>query len=204
VFGGLLYWTKHPNSIFTDWKKYLIVGILFALVDAFIFLGMYILKVGNHELAIATKQIEINDEIVNSNREKVKRLVKLLKEQGIPEYYNSEEEYISLLSILLEEYAEQEGLELELLKFHTQIEKEEAFKEYRGLNKSFIQKQLQKDKTYIKKKMAYIPIFACSKKFVLKVTSQKEVTEMDLSLINLLLITFDLVIREGTSNGGEE
>lgn len=50
VLGAMVYWTYEPTSLFTHWKRYLIVAVSFALIDAFIFLSAYVKKLAGSEL----------------------------------------------------------------------------------------------------------------------------------------------------------
>lgn len=196
LFGALIYWSFYPNSIFTGWKNYLIVAVIFALVDAFVFLGMYVLKIGNHELATATKQVEITDAMVVEYQEQVKTLTEILKE-GLPGSYNNKEEYISSLKVVLEKYANREEMELEILPFVTDAEKEEVFNGLKHLNKALVKSKMERDETFYKEKLAFHPITLLFEPYVIKLSSKKvEISEINISIIGLLILTFDLAIKE--------
>lgn len=125
LLGAVIYWTKEPASIFTDWLNYLIVAIIFALVDAFVFLGSYLKRVGNNELATDTRELlEENNDLLNSYMNKLKSFQYLLKNEPIDIYYGDKEAYIAGIEKLLADYAEKVDMKAALCRYTTQEEKE--------------------------------------------------------------------------------
>lgn len=81
ILGALIYWSFYPKSIFIEWKNFLIMAIVFVLVDMFVFLSMYISKIGDNELSYATRAVAESDKLLTDNREKVKNMFHLLKKR---------------------------------------------------------------------------------------------------------------------------
>ncbi|MBR8645163.1 type II toxin-antitoxin system SpoIISA family toxin [[Brevibacterium] frigoritolerans] len=123
ILGALIYWNFYPMSIFNEWENFLIMAIVFILIDMFVFLSMYISKIGDNELSYAKKAVAESDKLLTDNREKVKNMFHLLKKEGIPEYYQTNKEYLAYLSILLQAYAAKEGMNVKILPFKTEQDK---------------------------------------------------------------------------------
>ena len=198
ILGALIYWTYDPASVFTEWRNYLITASLFVLIDMFVFLSMYISKVGDNELTAATKAVADNAKLLTDNREKIKNMFSLLKKEGIPEYYHTNSEYLAYLQILLQEYAAKEGMEVQVIAFKTEQDKLAAGTAYPGLNNTAIRATLEREDTYYndQEKIALHPVNILSEPFVIKIQSHTFVSEVDCLMIALLLMMFDMVIKQ--------
>lgn len=198
ILGALIFWTVHPMSIFDSWKNYIIVAVIIVLIDMFVFLSMYISKVGDHELTAATKAVAENDKVLTDNREKIKNMFSLLKKEGIPEYYQTNQEYLDYLSILLQAYVEKDGMSVHILPFKTDQDKQLALSGLNDLNTSAIRATLEREDTYYndEEKMALNPVSILTDPYIIKVKSRSFVSEVDCLLIALLIMVFDMVIKQ--------
>ena len=203
ILGALIYWNFYPMSIFNEWKNFLIMAIVFILIDMFVFLSMYISKIGDNELSYATKAVAESDKLLTDNREKVKNMFHLLKKEGIPEYYQTNKEYLAYLSILLQAYAAKEGMNVKILPFKTEQDKQLVINGHPNLNGSTIRATLEREDTYYndEEKMALQPVSILMEPFILDVKSESFVSEVDCLLIALLIMMFDMVIKQ--KPGGE-
>lgn len=197
VLGAIIYWSMYPTSIFVDWNYYLIIALVFVLIDMFVFLSMYFTKIGDNELSFASKAIAESDQLITDNREKLKNMFQLLKKEGIPEYYQTNSEYLAYLGILLQAYVEKDGMSVQIHPFRTEEEKQLALNGYPHLNESAIRATLEREDTYYNddEKMALHPVSLLTKPFIIKIKSRTFVSEVDCLLIALLIMMFDMVIK---------
>ncbi|MGE7603055.1 type II toxin-antitoxin system SpoIISA family toxin [Peribacillus sp. NPDC097675] len=198
ILGALIYWSFYPASIFAEWKNFLIVAILFVLIDMFVFLSMYISKIGDNELSYATKAVAESDRLLTDNREKVKNMFYLLKKEGIPEYYQTHEEYLAYLYILLQAYSDKEGMNVKIIPFKTEQDKKLMLKGYPNLSGNIIRATLEREDTYYndEEKMALQPVNILAFPYILEIRSESFVSEVDCLLIALLIMMFDMVIKQ--------
>lgn len=202
ILGALIYWSFYPTSIFEDWKNYLIISIVFILIDMFVFLSMYISKIGDNELSYASRAVAESDKLLTDNREKVKNMFYLLKKEGIPEYYQTNMEYLAYLNILLQAYATKEGMNVRIIPFKTEQDKQLMLNDYPNLNGSIIRATLEREDTYYndQENMALQPVIILTSPSILEIKSENFVSEVDCLLISLLIMMFDMVIKQ--SEGG--
>lgn len=198
ILGALIYWSFYPTSIFDEWKNFLIVAVLFVLIDMFVFLSMYISKIGDNELSYATKAVAESDKLLSDNREKVKNMFYLLKKEGIPEFYQTNEEYLAYLHIMLQAYAAKEGMNVKIIPFKTEQDKNLMLKAYPTLSGSTIRATLEREDTYYndEEKMALQPVNVLTFPYILEIRSESFVSEVDCLLIALLIMMFDMVIKQ--------
>ncbi|WP_035329962.1 type II toxin-antitoxin system SpoIISA family toxin [Cytobacillus firmus] len=208
VLGAVIYWTNEPESIFNHWQNYLIVAIIFALVDAFVFLGSYLKRVGNNELATDTRDLlEENSDLLNSHMNKLKSFQYLLKNEPIDIYYGNEEAYLAGIEKLLADFADKVDMRTSLCKYTTQEEKDHLLEHY--TDKALIHSRLDRREVYYdaEEKLALIPFSIFEEDYVIKVTSDQFVTEFDYLLFTSLISIYDLMLpaelededHEGTS-----
>lgn len=198
ILGALIYWSFYPASIFTEWKNFMIIAIIFILVDMFVFLSMYISKIGDNELSYATKAVADSDKLLTDHREKVKNMFHLLKKEGIPEFYKTNQEYLAYLGILLQAYAMKEGMEVTVLPFKTEQDKNVVMDGFPRLNGTVMRATLEREDTYYndEEKMAIQPVSILAEPYIIKIKSEKFVSEVDCLLIALLIMVFDMVIKQ--------
>lgn len=195
VLGAVIYWTKEPASIFTDWLNYLIVAIIFALIDAFVFLGSYLKRVGNNELATDTRDLlEENSDLLNSQMNKLKSFQYLLKNEPIDVYYGDREAYIAGIEKLLADYADKVDMKAALCKYTTQEDKDHLLEHYP--DKALIYSRLDRKEVYYDadEKLALIPFSILEDSYVIKLSSEEFVTEFDYLLFTSLISIYDLML----------
>lgn len=123
LLGALIYWTSHPSSFFSEWKNYLIVATIFLLVDAFIFLGLYLKKAGNNELDRLPETITEFGDKAEDYRKKVEKAHEILLGDAIIGYYTSEDEYFRDLKQVVQLYADSQKLFLEFFIIPFRVKK---------------------------------------------------------------------------------
>ncbi|MDN4074091.1 type II toxin-antitoxin system SpoIISA family toxin [Fictibacillus terranigra] len=195
IFGALIYWTGKPQSIFTNWDNYLVVLVVFILIDAFIFLSLYLKKIGNNELARITRSVENNQMLLDDLRAKVNNALYILKTEGITAYYGNKEHYLYGLKLVLQSYVEKEGHSFTILPFETPQEKNEALAAY--TNASLIQSTLSRAEAYYNQEdnFAFYPFNIEDEIYVIKISSTAKVSDVDGSLIGILLATYDILVQ---------
>lgn len=138
LFGALVYWTDKPDSILVGWKNYLIVAVIFMLVDAFIFLSLYLKKVGNNELHSLPETINELSDKIGDNKEKIRITRGILLSDSIIGYYESNEDYLNGLKSIIQEYAAEERLIINFFSYTTEFEKEELMNRHKRYSTQFI------------------------------------------------------------------
>lgn len=202
VLGALIYWTSDVNSIFTDWKNYLIVVALFVSVDAFIFLNLYLRKAGNYEMDRLTQTVSQNDTFIEENLTMAKNMLDFLNTEGIVGYYDTKEDYLLGLGEVLNQYASKEDMTVEMLPFTTDIEKQQILNLYP--NKGSIGSKLDRGETVYKEKYALQLINSFEgENYLLKISGKREITEMDCTLLGILIIMYELVRPQEDNGGGD-
>lgn len=204
LFGALVYWTDNPSSIIVDWKNYLIVSVIFMLVDAFIFLSLYLKKVGNNELHSLPETINELSDKIGDNKEKIRITRSILLSDSIIGYYESNEEYLEGLKRIIQEYAECERLIIEFFSYTTKLEKEELMNRHKRKNFINIDTQLNLLETYYSNdsKLALYPFTLNESVYVLEIRITRSISEVDILLVDILINMFTLSSELYTIEGG--
>ncbi|MGD6818348.1 type II toxin-antitoxin system SpoIISA family toxin [Metabacillus sp. 113a] len=194
LIGAVIYWTFFPVSLFTDWKNYLIVFAVFILIDAFVFLSMYIKKLGANELERHTKVLEENARLVQENNHRLKTFAGLLQNTSINLYQGGLPEYMQGLNELIQSFADKSDMTASFHPFDTDEEKEQLLGviERRGSVRS----ALDRDEIFYQPeiKNALIPIEIQGVTFVLKIrAAADEVNESDCLLFLSLIHMYDII-----------
>ncbi|AZB42727.1 stage II sporulation protein SA [Bacillus sp. FJAT-42376] len=194
LLGAVIFWTIHPDSLFTEWKNYLIVFTVFILVDAFLFLGMYIKKLGVNELERHTEVLEENARLVQENNHRLKTFASLLQNVSINLYQGGLTEYMLGLNELIDSFAKKNDLSSSFHSFDTDEEKEQLL----GVieRKGSIRSALERNEIVYRpeEKSALIPIEIQSVTFVLKIkASADEINEADCLLFLSLIHMYDII-----------
>ncbi|MEH6986448.1 type II toxin-antitoxin system SpoIISA family toxin [Cytobacillus firmus] len=206
VLGAVVYWSTKPDSIFANWQNYLIVAVIFALVDAFVFLGSYLKRVGNNELATDTRELlEENSDLLNSQMNKLKSFQYLLKNEPIDIYFGNKEAYLAGIEKLLADFAEKVDMKIALCKYTAKEEKDFLLEHY--TDKALIHSRLDRREVYYdaEEKLALIPFSILEDDYVIKLTSDQFVTEFDYLLFTSLISIYDLMLpaeQEDEANEG--
>ncbi|WEG14957.1 type II toxin-antitoxin system SpoIISA family toxin [Pullulanibacillus sp. KACC 23026] len=197
ILGALIYWTQYPESIFTEWKNYLIVVIIFFGVDAFIFLNMYLKRAGDYELDRFTNTVSANENLIQDHLSMTKNMVHTLNNEGIIGYYGTKEAYLLGLRDVLESYAKKEDMTVNLLPFTTLSEKEQALLSF--ANPDSIRAKLDREETVYNTKEMYAlhPVYLFDNElYVLKITGKRPISEMDCLLFVVMIHIYDLAVPE--------
>ncbi|KZZ83058.1 type II toxin-antitoxin system SpoIISA family toxin [Bacillus sp. SJS] len=194
LLGAAVFWTAHPASLFSDWKNYLIVFGVFVLIDAFLFLGMYIKKLGVNELERHTEVLEENVRLVQENNHRLKTFANLLQHVSINLYQGGIAEYMQGLDELIQLFAEKNDLTASFHSFDTDQEKEQLL----GVieRKGSIRSALERNEIVYRpeEKTALIPIEIQGVTFVLKIkAAADEVNESDCLLFLSLIHMYDII-----------
>lgn len=207
LFGALVYWTDKPDSILVGWKNYLIVAVIFMLVDAFIFLSLYLKKVGNNELHSLPETINELSDKIGDNKEKIRITRGILLSDSIIGYYESNEDYLNGLKSIIQEYAAEERLIINFFSYTTKFEKEELMNRHKRKNFINIDTQLNLLETYYSNdsKLALYPFTLNDSIYVLEIRTTKSISEVDILLVDILINMFTLsselyIIEGGISN----
>ena len=207
LFGALVYWTDKPDSILVGWKNYLIVAVIFMLVDAFIFLSLYLKKVGNNELHSLPETINELSDKIGDNKEKIRITRGILLSDSIIGYYESNEDYLNGLKSIIQEYAAKERLIIEFFSYTTKFEKEELMNRHKRKNFINIDTQLNLLETYYSNdsKLALYPFTLNDSVYVLEIRTTKSISEVDILLVDILINMFTLsselyILEGGISN----
>lgn len=189
LFGALVYWTTEPASIFNHWENYLIVAVVFLVVDAFIFLGLYLKKAGDYEFGIYADDVkELMDTLANY-RDKVDKTHGLIVTKVHGEVHTTEENYLEKLQDLLQLYATAQNLLIDLYPYETTEEVNVLAERYRNHSYVKIESFLALNHTYYSEdaKLALFPIEFQRKPMIIEVRSPVAVSEVDLQLLDMLL-----------------
>lgn len=201
ITGSLIYINLYPQSIFNDWEKYLIILIAFFLIDSFIFLNLYFSKFGGSELKEhpeTEEAIALTQESLNQVKIKVDNLTKVLHDYEFISYTEDKLSFIQKFEELIQEYSSLENLVIDIIPYNTDEERREVEKSV--FQKFKIKRWLSKDLTYFHPKENFFlqPLYFFDEKYVAKGTVLNKgvnVTETDVQAINLLFITYSLMVE---------
>jgi len=204
VMGCLVYISKHPNSLFTDWKNYLVLFVAFIIVDSMVFLNLYFSKLGGNELQ-TEQAVSETQESLDETKRKMENMSTVLNSYAFPEYNDTEEEYIQDFEDLLNMYAASESLVVDLLPFQTNEEQEAVLED---TPKKKVSRLLKLRRTFYDSKdnLMLHPLVIIGKDYVAKVTTQgnNKVTDVDAQVINILLVVYSLTVKDRINQGGDE
>ncbi|AQQ54062.1 type II toxin-antitoxin system SpoIISA family toxin [Planococcus lenghuensis] len=203
LLGFLIYLTAEPNSLFEDWKNYVIVLVVFAFVDSFIFLGLYIKKAGSYELDAVTDAITEFSESKEEDYKSVKNVHALINSDAVIGYYTDEQNYLAGLQGMLQQYADLEDMDI---SFHPY--EPAGFKlQFDAQEWPLAEANLKKMKTVYRSdsKVALFPIEFNRTPYILEVvSSERRVNETDVLCMDILINVFLLttVFDEGGDMDG--
>ncbi|KIL45359.1 type II toxin-antitoxin system SpoIISA family toxin [Jeotgalibacillus soli] len=207
ILGSLVFWSFEPASIFTHWVHYFIVAVFFTMVDGFVFLSLYLRKFGGGELEAATqKTVERSHELIKDHIDKIKNVLFVLNRSDQFEKSSTHSQYLSGLQSVLQAYAEQEKLTIELFPFSSREDRKQLLAGVK--NHQLLRSKLHRAEIYYHEEdhAAYYPIGILTGKYVVKITSSSYVSEVDCALIGILLASYDWAMQNGigkaVENGG--
>lgn len=205
IMGCLVYVSKHPNSLFTDWKNYLVIFVAFIIVDSMVFLNLYFSKLGGHELQQTEQAVSLTQESLDETKRKMANMSSVLNSYPFPEYNDSIEEHIQDFEDLLNTYAANESLVVDLLPYQTVAEQAAVLVD---TPKEKVKRLLNLRRTFYNSKdsMMLHPLIILGIDYVAKVTTQgdNKVTEVDAQVINILLVVYSLTVKDNSTQGGDQ
>lgn len=204
VFGCLVYLSKEPHSLFSDWKSYLTALVGFIVIDSLVFLNLYFAKIGGHELKITEKQVDATQWYLDLTNNKVANMEKVLNTYEYPSYTRSKDEYIKELDKFFNKYAELEFLNVDVLPYRTEEEKEIVLN---GTPKAKVERLLNHRDTFYSSKdsLMLMPLWVLNEDYVAKVTTLREdveINDIDTNVINMLLIVYTLAVKVNNDSEG--
>ncbi|NPC92258.1 type II toxin-antitoxin system SpoIISA family toxin [Bacillus sp. WMMC1349] len=195
VIGAVLYWTVHPESLFTNWLYYLIVAVFFTLTDAFIFLNAYFKRIGSNELAVDTRiLLEENNDLLHIYQNRLKTFQYLLKNEPIHIYYGDVEAYAEGIDKLITQFAEKMNISAALCEYNSEESKDHLLEHME--DRFAAQEKLDRKDVYYEENgtMILIPFSIHDFDYVMKLTSEDLVTEFDYLLFTSLTSIYDLLL----------
>lgn len=208
VLGCLIFLTKEPTTIFTDWNNYLVVLVAFIVIDSLLFLNLYVSKLGGQELNSAKFQVGITQEQLDAAITKTNHVPNILISFEFPMYNVDKVDYIYQLEQLLKRYGFQENLVIDIIPYGTPEEQEyllENMGNLRNKVKRFLSQQ--NSLTSSKDNVALYPFTILDYPYVVQVQTIGEndrVTEIDGNAITTLVIAYNLAVNENIKESGEE
>ena len=199
VLGCLIYLTKHPHSLFDDWKNYVIVLVAFIVIDSMVFLNLYFVKLGGHELKKTEKQVDRTQQFLDLTNNKVQNMEKVLNTYAYPSYTTSREAYIQELEEFFKTYADLESLHVDLLPYKSELEKNEVLADTPKA-KAKVARLLGLRRTYYSSKdnLMLLPLVVQGDDYVAKVTTTSETVDIidtDANIFNILLMVYLLAVK---------
>jgi len=208
VLGCLIFLTKEPATIFTDWKNYVIVLVAFIVIDSLLFLNLYVSKLGGQELNSAKFQVGVTQEQLDAAIIKTNHIPNILISFDFPIYNVDKEEYLYQLEQLLKRYGSLENLIIDVIPYGTTEEQEyllENMGNLRNKVKRFLSQQ--NSLTSAKDQLALYPFTILDYPYVVQVQTIGEndrVTEVDGNAITTLIIAYNLAVNENINESGDE
>lgn len=194
--------------MFTDWKDYLIILVVFIIIDSLLFLELHFTKLGGQELKSAKVQVGVTQEVLDSAERKTGLVPSILISFEFMSYNKDKEEYIFQLAELLKRYATAENLMIDLLPYGTKEEQEEILDNL-GRSKNRAKRFLsqQSSLTLPKDNLALYPFRLLDYNYVVQIQTIGEddkVTKVDGTAITTLIVAYNLTVNENNIESGEE
>ncbi|WP_059105726.1 type II toxin-antitoxin system SpoIISA family toxin [Shouchella shacheensis] len=203
--GAGLTWTVYPESLFERWHHYLIVAVLFVIVDAFVFLSAYVKRIGSDIFSVDTGHLlEQNNQLLDTHQDKLKAFYRLLKDDPINVYYGGHRAYITGVKEIITQFAEKTDTEARVFPFSSSEEKAQLVEHYD--DRATMNTTLERQEIYYadNEKVAFIPIILAGERHVLKLTADERLTEFDTLLFASLVAIYDLLSVSGGEKEEEE
>ncbi len=206
--GAAIVLLNNPAAAIDNWQAFMITAIIFALVDIFVFLSMYIKKVGNSELVRQIQNFQESADIVVSNKEKLNAYTRFLNEEGVDLYEGGSGGFLKGFVALTEKWAEAGGMRVKFYPFKDQEDRETLL--------SIIPQKQLKDKPIVKlseripyffgkNKQVLMPVHLKDQgEYIVHLMSEDVLTETDCLLLSALLSTYDLVFQMKGQQGQAE
>ena len=208
IAGSLIVLTKDQMAIFTEWENFVIALVAFIIIDALLFLNLYVSKLAGHELTSTKVQVGVTQKELDDSISKSSRIPAILISYEFPMYTDNKEEYINQLESLLRTYGKAESFEISLLPYGT--EDEQAYLlESLGNYKNRAERHLKRFTSLSLKKdtVALYPFMILDYPYVVLVESEDDenkISEVDGTAITSLVITYNLAVMFGKENESGE
>lgn len=199
VLGALIYWTKYPSTIFVDWLNYLVVFVVFVLVDAFFILNMYFNKLGSSsELTRLTEAVNNSSEYIQDGREKLKNVSSVLMTYQYIEYYETKDEYLMELNSFLQSYGALENINITISEKSTYLFNEIEKFNLKTADRHQLVSTLDNGQVYIGKKIKYVlqPLDFMGLRYVIEMETNDIPDDYDSLILGILISTFDSAMKE--------
>ncbi|WP_269053316.1 type II toxin-antitoxin system SpoIISA family toxin [Sporosarcina sp. G11-34] len=209
LFGFLVFITKNDiDTLFTHWKEYVIVLVVFIIIDALLFLELHFSKLGGQELKSARVQVGVTQKELDSVERKFGLIPVVLTSFEFVLYNVGRELYISQLEEFLNGYAKEEGLAVDLLPYNTEDEQERVLSDL-GKSKDKAMRFLKQNRSIELEKQTLVlfPFKIFDYDYVVQIQTEYDddkVTEVDGSVITTLIMTYDLAVIKIKNESGEE
>ncbi|MFB9974378.1 MULTISPECIES: type II toxin-antitoxin system SpoIISA family toxin [Allobacillus] len=152
------------------------------------------------------EQIEQAEKYLDSTSRKIESMKNLLNTFEFTRYTISREQYFSELERFLDEYGNEEGLNVQIFSYEAEKDQENYLKRI-NQSKARVKRSLRNYETYfsVNDTKMCIPITVLNEKYVAEVKSiisNSEVERIDGNIINILLVAYVLVVEEPENNEG--
>lgn len=209
ILGFLVFITKNDiGTLFTHWKEYLIVLVVFIIIDSLLFLELHFTKIGGQELKSAKVQVGVTQVELESVERKVGLIPIVLTKFEFLLYTLDRELYVSQLEDFLNNYASEEGLIIDLLPYETEDEKGRVLDNL-GRSQDRAKRFLMQNRSISLEKEALVlyPFRLYDHDYVVQIQTKNadsKVTDVDGTVITTLIMTYDLTVVKNNKESGEE
>lgn len=208
IFGFLVYITKNGvDLLFYDWEKFLIILVVFIVIDALLFLELHFIKLGGQELKSARVQVGVTQEELDAAERKAERVANILISFEFIMYNLDNKKYITQLERLLSRYAKEENLVVDLLPFETIMEQEKVLANL-AKERSKVSNFLSKHNSISLRSdsLALYPFKLLNYGYVVRLQTlddDDKITKVDGTVITTLIVAYNLTVNDNTRESGE-
>lgn len=208
ILGFLVFITKNDiGTLFTHWKAYLIVLVVFIIIDSLLFLELHFTKIGGQELKSAKVQVGVTQVELESVERKVGLIPVVLTKFEFLLYTLDRELYVSQLEGFLNNYASEEGLIIDLLPYQTEDEKSRVLDNL-GRSQDRAKRFLMQNRSINleKETLVLYPFRLYDHDYVVQIQTKNadsKVTDIDGTVITTLIMTYDLTVVKSNKESGE-
>lgn len=205
VIGACYVVTNYPitekNSL-----HFLYAFISAVLIDIAIFQTPLVKKIGPTELNEPVSALKESNELVISSVHKVKSLVSFVQNINIEENISDDTMYITRLTQLLQSYGLSNEINVTLQVFTSQQEMRDLINGLSLENSTEAIGTVVSGNTFYTKdsKTVLAPIRVLEKEYIIQISSNTVITEIDVDAFFLLIHIYDLAVSEKDNGGADE
>jgi len=209
LLGCSFFLTNDLGSLVNHWKEYLIVLVVFIVIDSLLFLELHVSKFGGQELKSSKIQIGQTQKQLDDFTKKSRHIPEILTSFDFPVYTRTKVGYIKKLNDLISEYGIRENLLVRLYPYQNPKEKEYLL-EILGKLKEKARRHLEQLVIFFSPKdnIALLPIVILDYQYVVYIETYEEkekILEIDGEAIMTLIIAYNLTVKTTNNDeGGEE